>query len=47
VTARQELAGVAVEVDRTEIRRPAHGRASSTMLNAAVLQFTSRFLIDF
>ena len=35
VIARQELAGVAVEVKRAEVERPAHGRASSTMLNGA------------
>ena len=35
VIGRQELAGVAVEVQRAEVHQPAHGRASSTMLNGA------------
>ena len=42
VIARQELAGVAVEVECTEIQQPAHGRASSTMLNGAASCATRR-----
>jgi hypothetical protein len=42
VIDRRERAGVAVEVQRAEVHQPAHGRASSTMLNGAASWATRR-----